>query len=157
MSDFLPCGRSLDHLQRQLHFCSLLSSSSILSVAWSPGILSRTSERTHTPGYKNIALSYSTTFFCDRFVITRSIHEQHRVRRIQKRRAVRSNLAPAKLLRTARLTNLSGAQQEGKQVDRADDEYPHEVNEVPVHLTRLDSKMILRREVTAQGTNQTDE
>ena len=65
--------------------------------------------------------------------------------------------AGAKLLRTARLTNLSGAQQEGKQVDRADDEYPHEVNEVPVHLTRLDSKMILRREVTAQGTDQTDE
>ena len=157
MSDFLPCGRSLDHLQRQLHFCSLLSSSSILSVAWSPGILSRASERTHTPGYKNIALSYSTTFFRDRFVISRSIHEQNRVRRAQKRRAVRSNFACAELLRTARLTNLLRTQQEGKQVDRADDKYPHEINEVPVHLTCLDSKMILRREVTAQGTDQTDE
>src|SRR5260370_21337490 len=90
MSDFLPCGRSLDHLQRQLRFCSHLSSSSILSVAWS-----RTSERTHTPGYKNIALFYSTTFFCERFVISRNIHEQYRVRRIQKRLAVRSNSAHA--------------------------------------------------------------
>src|SRR5437763_16971406 len=122
MSDFLPCGRSLDHLQRQLHFCSLLSSSSILSAAWSPGILSRTSERTHTPGYKNIALSYSTTFFCDRFVITRSIHEQYLVRRIQKRRAVRRNLAPARLLRTGRVTNLLRTQEDGKEGDRSDDE-----------------------------------
>src|SRR5438445_10972647 len=132
MCDFLPCGRSLDHLQRQLHFFSLLSSSSILSVAWSPGILSRTSERTHTPGYKNIALFYSTTFFCDRFVITRSIHEQHRVRRIQKRRAVRSNLAGAKMHPTARLTNLSRGQQEGKQVDCDENEYPQEVNDIPL-------------------------
>src|SRR5438270_14015095 len=100
MCDFLPCGRSLDHLQRQLHFCSLLSSSSIHSDAWSPGILSRTSERTHTPGHKNTALYYSTTFFCDRFVITRSIHEPHQVRWIQKRRAVLSNVAAAKLHRT---------------------------------------------------------
>ena len=61
------------------------------------------------------------------------------------------------MLSTARLTNLLRAQQEGKQVDRANDEYPHEINEVPVHLACLDRKMILRREVTAQGTDQTDE
>src|SRR5437667_9217883 len=142
MCDFLPCGRSLDHLQRQLHFCSLLSSSSILSVAWSPGISSRTSERTHTPGYKNIALFYSTTFFCERFVISRNIHEQYRVRRTQKRLAVRSNLAPAKLLRTASLTNLLRTQQESKQGDRHNHEYTHEINELPEYPNTLATTLL---------------
>ena len=45
---------------------------------------------------------------------------------------------------------------EGKQINGAKDDYPDTVNEVPVHLNRLDSKAALACEITTNCTKEAD-
>ena len=44
----------------------------------------------------------------------------------------------------------------GEQIDSAKDDHPDTVNEVPVHLNRLDSKASLACEITTNCTNKAD-
>ena len=46
---------------------------------------------------------------------------------------------------------------ERQQVDGAEHDDPDKVNEVPVHFSRLDSKVLLRREIATNGANKHDE
>src|SRR6266581_2394937 len=44
----------------------------------------------------------------------------------------------------------------GEQIDSTEDDYPDTVNEVPVHLNRLDSKVSLACEITTNCTKEAD-
>jgi hypothetical protein len=89
-------------------------------------------------------------------VILRGIHEQNRLKRRCSIQCLHRLLFIAKGGANTVYPNLR-MQEEGYQIHSADDEHPHKVDKVPVHLTRLNSKMILRRKVSAQGTNEADE